>query len=181
MRIWSRAWASAANARSAAAAADMSRRVHGASKGGLDQPKPILRNGQRGFYERSMTVRDSRPSAEAVGSRTEKVLPAPGALSICEMPLVAPQDVLDDREAQAGAAQAPGAAGLDAVEALGQPRQMLLGDARPLVVDRRPARQRGPPPAPKPAGAAASAAARMRTGLPSPPYLIALSTRLTKS
>ena len=93
---------------------------------------------------------------------------------------MAADDVLGDGEAEAGAAQPPRAGRVDAVEALGQPREMLAGDARALIDDAdadagaagEPARSRPEPPS--------SASASIRTGLPSPPYLMALSTRLTK-
>src|SRR5579885_1739385 len=42
-------------------------------------------------------------------------------------------DVLDDGEAEAGAAQFARAPGIDAVEALGEPRQMLARDALAVI------------------------------------------------
>ena len=51
---------------------------------------------------------------------------------------MAAQDVLDDGETQAGAALAPIAPAFDAVEALGQSRQMLGRDPGPLVGDGDP-------------------------------------------
>ena len=48
------------------------------------------------------------------------------------MPL---QRMLDDREAEAGAAARPRAAGIDAIEALRDPRNLLLRDADAGVDD----------------------------------------------
>src|SRR5512135_3381402 len=50
-----------------------------------------------------------------------------------ELRLVAQYDVLDDREAEPGPAGGAGAAAVDPVEALGQPRQVFRGDADPGV------------------------------------------------
>src|SRR5437879_845837 len=52
-----------------------------------------------------------------------------------EAAAVAVDDVLDDGEAQPGATQLARARGVDAVEALGEPRQMVGGDAVALVAD----------------------------------------------
>src|SRR6266540_2838939 len=49
---------------------------------------------------------------------------------------VAVEDVLDQREPQAGAALRAALADVDAVEALGQPRQMLGRDAGTMVAHR---------------------------------------------
>src|SRR5680860_496355 len=48
---------------------------------------------------------------------------------------VAVQDVLDDCQAKARAALLPARRHVDAVEALGQPRQVLRRNARPIVDD----------------------------------------------
>src|SRR5258708_37402109 len=52
-----------------------------------------------------------------------------------EAAAVAVDHVLDDGEAEAGAAQLARARGVDAVEALGEPRQMVGGNAVALVAD----------------------------------------------
>src|SRR5882762_5062632 len=46
---------------------------------------------------------------------------------------VAIDDVLDDREAQPGSAHRPRAGGIDAIEPLGQPRQVLAPDALTVI------------------------------------------------
>ena len=46
---------------------------------------------------------------------------------------VAIEDVLDQRQAEAGSALRTALRDIDAVEALGQPRQMLRRDARPVI------------------------------------------------
>src|SRR5262245_55916607 len=48
------------------------------------------------------------------------------------------EDVLDDGQAQTGAALLPARRHVDAIEALGQPRQMLGGDAWTVVDDLDP-------------------------------------------
>ena len=94
---------------------------------------------------------------------------------------MAAQDVLDDGEPQAGAALPPMAPALDPVESLGQPRQMLGRDPRPLVGDRDP--HAGPAGGRTAVGGRCvdGACGSTRTVVPSPPYLIALSIRLTNS
>jgi hypothetical protein len=62
------------------------------------------------------------------GSSRRKREPLPGSLSI-ELAAVALHHVLDDGQAQAGAAGLARAAAVDAVEALGQARQVLARDA----------------------------------------------------
>src|SRR5437667_9066509 len=57
---------------------------------------------------------------------------AEGAVDV-EESAVAVEDVLDDREAEPGPAHFARACGVDAVEPLGQPRQMLTGDAFALI------------------------------------------------
>jgi hypothetical protein len=57
---------------------------------------------------------------------------AEGALDV-EKSAVAVEDVLDDREPEPGAAHFARARGIDAIESLGQSRQMLAGDALALV------------------------------------------------
>ena len=52
-----------------------------------------------------------------------------------DLPAVALHHVLDDGQAQAGAAGLARSAGVDAVEALGQARQVLARDARAAVAD----------------------------------------------
>ncbi len=76
-------------------------------------------------------------------------------------------DVLDDRESQAGASQLSAAGPVDAIEAFEDPREVFLGDPRPVVGDAdrdlavaRFGRRRAP---------------RARGSL----YLMALSSRLT--
>ena len=96
------------------------------------------------------------------------------------MSLMAAQHVLDDGEAEPGAAEPACRARFDAVEPLGEARQVLLGDAGPLVGDRT-AHAGAAAAAPESAGAAVSAWASIRTVVPSPPYLMALSIRLTNS
>src|SRR3954470_13891151 len=109
---------------------------------------------------------------------------------------MAPQDMLDDSEPKARTLGPATTRPFDAVKALGEPRQVLGRDAGSLVADRdahagpacrragigggRRARAR-PVAGPESAGAAASGSASMRTRVPWPPYLIALSIRLTKS
>src|SRR5262245_7110097 len=53
-----------------------------------------------------------------------------------ERAAVAVDDVLDDREPEPGAAECARAPGVDAVEALGEARQVLARDALALVGDR---------------------------------------------
>src|SRR4029077_5730092 len=57
---------------------------------------------------------------------------AEGALDV-EKSAVAVEDVLDDREPEPGPAHFARAGGVDAVEPLGQPWQMLAGDAFALI------------------------------------------------
>ncbi len=71
-----------------------------------------------------------------IGSRTVKVAPSPGRLSMVSAAAMPVHDVLDQRETQAGAALRAAFGDIDPVEALGQPRQMLGGDARPVVAHR---------------------------------------------
>src|SRR6185437_7483900 len=52
-----------------------------------------------------------------------------------ECAAVVAHDVLDDGEAEPGAAQLARAGGIDAVEALGEPRQVLARDALAMVAD----------------------------------------------
>src|SRR5258708_9289299 len=52
-----------------------------------------------------------------------------------ERAAMAVDDVLDDREPEPGAAERARAAGVDAIESLGQPRQVLARDPLPLVGD----------------------------------------------
>src|SRR5258706_54314 len=61
-----------------------------------------------------------------------------------EPPAVAIDDVLDDREAQPGSAHRPRAGGIDAIEPLGQPRQVLAprGDAAEHMAQVGPAGRR---------------------------------------
>ena len=63
------------------------------------------------------------------------LVPSPGSLSIREPAAVALDDMLDDRQAEAGAAERAASARVDPVEALGHPRDMLGGDALALVGD----------------------------------------------
>ena len=78
---------------------------------------------------------------------------------------MAVDDMLDDGEAEAGAAELARARGIDAIEALGEPRQMVGRNAVALVADGD--RQR-----PSPAGRAAT-----RTVVAGLAYFSALSTR----
>ena len=75
------------------------------------------------------------------------VAPSPSRLSTVMPGLVAGEDVLDDGEAEAGAAMLAAGLDVDPVEALGQARQVLLGDARAEVADRRRPARRPPSPA----------------------------------
>ena len=77
------------------------------------------------------------------GSRTVNVLPSPELARDFELGLVAQQHVLDDREAEPGAAGRARPAAIDAVEALGQPRNVLRRDADAGVGDREHARAVG--------------------------------------
>ena len=97
------------------------------------------------------------------------------------MPLMAPQYVLDDGQPEPGALGSAAARAFDAVKALGEPRQVLGRDTGSLVADRDPHAGPASRPGRNSAGAAASGAASIRTAVPSPPYLIALSIRLTNS
>ena len=80
------------------------------------------------------------------GRRTVKRLPCPGALSMRELRLVAQKHVLDDGEPQTGAAGRARAAAVDAVEALGQARNVFGGDADAGVGDGELAAFRAHPP-----------------------------------
>ena len=143
MRIWSRASAWAAKATSAVAAAVMSRRcmvppIEGDVRGWwIDPARARL---LCAFDDSSMT---SRAASSAVGSRTAKVLPAPGVLSIARCPwwrrrmcltMASPRPVPRRRRLRPA---------VDPVEALGEPRQMLRRDARALVGRRRSGRRVG--------------------------------------
>ena len=44
------------------------------------------------------------------------------------------EDVLDDGEAEAGAAARPAFLHIDAVKSLGEPRNVVIGDARPMIL-----------------------------------------------
>src|SRR3546814_9568367 len=57
---------------------------------------------------------------------------------VCSSDLVALADVLDDREAEAGATDRAAARLIDAVETFGQAGQMFGCDAVALVADRQP-------------------------------------------
>ena len=86
---------------------------------------------------------DSGATAERTrraGRSTANVLPLPGSLVDVELRLVAQQHVLDDREAEAGAARRARPAAIDAIEALGQPRDVLRRDADAGVGDAERAR-----------------------------------------
>ena len=63
--------------------------------------------------------------------RMVKVLPAPSSDATTQPAAMAVEDVLDDGEAKAGAAARAAFLHVDAVEPLGQPRNMFFGDARP--------------------------------------------------
>ena len=69
----------------------------------------------------------------AAGNTSLKLEPLPGSLCDVEFAAVALHHVLDDRQAQAGAAGVARAAAVDAVEALGQARQVLARDADAVV------------------------------------------------
>ena len=72
----------------------------------------------------------------ARGRETETVVPSPSSRRDVEPAAVAQHDMLDDGEAEAGAADRAAAARIDAVEALGEARDMVGRDALALV-DRR--------------------------------------------
>ncbi len=85
-------------------------------------------------------------------------------------------DVLDDGQTEPGAAQRARARRVDAVEALGQPRQMLARDALPVVPDR----DRHAPAAlarPRAGQEPRRGPAMTSMAVPSAPYLMALSSR----
>ena len=67
--------------------------------------------------------REGRAGAEARGD--------------AQIPAVAVHDVLDDGEAEPGAAFLAARGGIDPIEALGEPRQVLRRDPRPVVGDAR--------------------------------------------
>ena len=77
---------------------------------------------------------------------TVKVLPTRRPRCRWQPAPVAADDVLDDGEAEAGAAEARAARRVDPVEALGQARQVLAGDALALVDDRDRRQRRAPAP-----------------------------------
>ena len=79
---------------------------------------------------------------------------------------MAVDDVLDDGEAEAGAAQLARARGIDAIEALGEPRQMVGRNAVALVATATATRR-----------APASRRAATRTVVAGLAYFSALSTR----
>ena len=74
-----------------------------------------------------------RAVAGAACSHTVKIEPIADRAGDLEPAAMAVEDVLDDREAEPGAAQFARAGGVDAVEALGQARQVLAGNALALV------------------------------------------------
>ena len=103
-----------------------------------------------------------------------KVEPSPSLLSIDQLAAMAVDDVLDDRQPQPRAAHRARPPAIHPVETLGQPRQMLGGDAVPIIADRErhaPARAGQRPPG-------ATTAVLTRTVPPSRPYLTAFSSRL---
>src|SRR5687767_7662845 len=61
-----------------------------------------------------------------------------GPASDLEPAAVAPDDMLDDGEAEAGTADRAAPAGIDAVEAFGEPRNVLGRDALALIDHRQP-------------------------------------------
>src|SRR5262245_26674701 len=82
------------------------------------------------LYDASMTKR-SGPHGEEQG---EAAAASRLGFDVQAAP-VPVDDVLHDGEAEAGPAELPGAGRIDPVEPLGQPRDMLLGDAFALVGD----------------------------------------------
>ena len=52
---------------------------------------------------------------------------------------MAVEDVFDEGKAEAGAALRPALGDVDAIEALGEPRQMFRRDARPVIAHAAPA------------------------------------------
>ena len=64
-----------------------------------------------------------------------KVEPAPSALHTVDLAAVPGGDVLDDGQPETGAAGVPRPGGVDPVEALEDPLDLGLGDARALVGD----------------------------------------------
>ena len=62
-----------------------------------------------------------------------KVLPTPRRAFDRDVAVVGLDDVLDDGQAQAGAAQLAAAGPVDAVESLEDPRQVLAGDAAAAI------------------------------------------------
>ena len=70
-----------------------------------------------------------------------------------ESAAVVAHDMLNDRKAEAGSAELARARRIDAIEALGQPRQKIARDARPVVANGD--RDRGVP-LPRPARTAAA-------------------------
>ena len=96
------------------------------------------------------------------------------------MAAVPAQDVLDDREAEAGAAEL--ARARLSTRKKRSVRRGRCSRAMPGPGRRRAMRTAGrPASAPAAIGPRSSRSQTMSTGLPSPPYLIALSTRLLNS
>ena len=76
------------------------------------------------------------PQPDAGRRKTVKTEPSPDSAVDFEKAAVAVDDVLDDREAEPGAAHLARARGVDPVKALGQPRQVLARDAVAAVAHR---------------------------------------------
>ena len=71
----------------------------------------------------------------SAGSTTLKVLPLPTSEAMSSRPEMTHQDALDDGEAEPGAAGFARAAAVNAIEALGQPRDVLRLDADPAIAN----------------------------------------------
>ena len=103
---------------------------------------PITRPGMRAWFWAS-------PCPASAGSQTWKLAPLPTSLSISSSPRWRLAHVLDDGEAEPGAAGIARAAAIHPVEALGQPGDCSAGMPGPssLTVSSTPGRagSRGPP------------------------------------
>ncbi len=78
--------------------------------------------------------------------KTVNVLPSPATLSMASPAVMAADDVLDDGQAQPGAAALAAALHIHPIESLGQARQRLARDALAVILAPRPrhGRFRGP-------------------------------------
>ena len=135
-----------------------------------DGRRNSLMTGRRGRTRRCRSA-FRRTVRQAAGRITRKPAALPRPAVDLQRSAMAADDVLDDRQAQPGAARGAAAMGVDAVESLGQ--------ARDVAADRFPRPRRSPRAAPhRPAPAAPSRTVTRPRGRP---YFTAFSIRLAST